>query len=160
MNNHWRQFIKRFHPEGIPWPASAFYNAISSTSIFLSHYELVAHDVAHYGKTACILDIGTGPGHLLFAMRKIIPETRIVGIDVSPAMVAQAQQNMEKNGCEPQIEVRVANANALPFANGTFDCVVSTGSLHHWKEPVLALSEVYRGALLSCIRKNRQFIET
>jgi ubiquinone/menaquinone biosynthesis C-methylase UbiE len=144
MNNNWRQFIRRFHPEGIPWPGSAFYNAISSTTIFLQHYDLVAHDVAHYGKTACILDIGTGPGQLLFAMRRIILDTRIIGIDISPAMIAQAQRNIGKYGRDSQIEMRVASANALPFMNGTFDCVVSTGSLHHWKDPVLALSEVHR----------------
>lgn len=40
--------IRRFHPEGIPWPGSALYNALSGTSIFLRHYELVAHDVAQY----------------------------------------------------------------------------------------------------------------
>jgi len=38
----------------------------------------------------------------------------------------------------------IAGANALPFADGTFDRVVSTGSLHLWKEPVHALSEAHR----------------
>ena len=144
MNNRWRQFIKRFHPEGIPWPGSVLYNALSSTAIFLRHYELVAHDVANYGATTSILDIGTGPGQLLLAMRKAIPDTKLVGVDISPAMVAQAQRNLKRCGADPKIEVRVANANDLPFKDGTFDLVVSTGSLHHWKDPIRALSEVHR----------------
>lgn len=134
----------RIHPEGIPWPGSVLYNALSHTEIFLQHYELVANDVAHYGAAKCILDIGTGPGQLLLAMRKAVPNTRLVGVDISPAMVAQAQRNVRIYGRDNQIEVRVANANALPFADGTFDRVVSTGSLHHWKDPIRALSEVYR----------------
>jgi ubiquinone/menaquinone biosynthesis C-methylase UbiE len=144
MSSHWRQFLKRFHPEGIPWPASLFYNAISSSEIFLRHYELVARDVARYGGAWCMLDIGTGPGHLLFALRKVLPNTRLVGVDISLAMIAQAQRNVEKHGGASLIELRVADANALPFADGTFDRAVSTGSLHHWKDPVHALSEVHR----------------
>ncbi len=136
--------MKRFHPEGIPWPGSFLYNALSSTKIFLRHYELVAHDVAHHGKPACILDIGTGPGHLLLAIRKILPEAKLIGVDISPSMVAQARRNLETCSLYPRIEVRIADANALPFAEGTFDCVVSTGSLHHWKDPIHALSEAHR----------------
>lgn len=150
MNSRWRQFIKRFHPEGIPWPGSVLYNAISSTAIFLQHYELVALDVAHYGTAACILDVGTGPGQLLLAMRKAIPDTVLVGVDISPAMATQAHRNMEKCGRDHRIDVAVANAEALPFADGTFDCVVSTGSLHHWKNPIHALSELHRVLKRNC----------
>lgn len=144
MSNPWRGYIKRFHPEGIPWPGSVLYNAISSTAIFQRHYELVAKDVAQYGTGSSILDIGTGPGQLLLAMRKAIPDASLAGIDVSPAMIAKAQRNVEIFEGEHQIELGVANANALPFAEGTFDCVVSTGSLHHWKDPMRAFSEVHR----------------
>jgi len=144
MSDHWRQFVKRLHPEGIPWPGSVLYNALSSSEIFLRHYELVAHDIAHYGGAGCILDIGTGPGHLLLAMRKVFPDTKLVGVDISPPMVAQAQRNIETYGRDPRIEVRVAGANALPFADETLDRVVSTGSLHHWKDPIHALSEAHR----------------
>jgi SAM-dependent methyltransferase len=136
--------MKRFHPEGIPWPGSVLYNALSSTAIFLRHYELVAHDLARYGTTACILDIGTGPGQLLLAMRKALPEAKLVGIDISPSMVEQAQRNLGKFKQDNRIDVRVADANALPFADGTFSCVVSTGSFHHWKDPIRALSETHR----------------
>jgi len=138
------QLMKRFHPEGIPWPGSVLYNALSNTKIFLRHYKLVAHDVAHYGAAECILDIGTGPGHLLLAIRKTLPNTRLVGVDISPAMITQAQRNIDTYGHDPLIELRVASANALPFADGTFDRIVSTGSLHHWKDPIHALSEVDR----------------
>lgn len=144
MSGHWQQFMKRFHPEGIPWPGSVLYNALSSTKIFLRHYELVAHDVAHYGTARCLLDIGTGPGHLLLALRKTLPDAELIGVDISPAMIDQAQRNVKTHGCDTHIEVRVAGANALPFADGIFDRVVSTGSLHHWNDPVNALSEAHR----------------
>ncbi|HRR42459.1 MAG TPA: class I SAM-dependent methyltransferase [Syntrophales bacterium] len=136
--------MKRVHPEGIPWPGSVLYNALSRSEIFLRHYELVAHDIARYGEAGCILDIGTGPGQLLRAMRRALPDAGLVGVDISPAMVAQARRNIETCGRDPRIEVRLASAEALPFAEGAFDRLVSTGSLHHWKDPIRALSEAHR----------------
>ncbi len=144
MKSFWRRLIKKIHPEGIPWPGSVLYNALSSTSIFLKHYELVANDIAGYGKTASILDIGTGPAQLLFALRRVMPDARLVGVDISAAMIDIAQQNINAYGRDSQIEVTLAGANALPFADETFDCVVSTGSLHHWKDPAHDLSEAHR----------------
>ena len=144
MSSRWRQFIKQYHPEGIPWPASLLYNTVSSTAIFREHYELVAHDIAHYRTAGCILDIGTGPGHLLVAIQKVLPEAKLFGVDISSAMVARAISNLKKRRQDRQIEVRVADANALPFNNQTFHCVVSTGSLHHWKDPIRALFEAHR----------------
>ncbi len=144
MTTRWRQLIKRFHPEGIPWPSSVVYSAASKSEVFRRHYELVAQDIAHYGLAGRILDIGTGPGHLLVALRKILPNTVLVGVDISPAMVVQAAKNIKASGYESSIEVRVSGANDLPFADGSFDSVVSTGSLHHWKDSIHALSEVYR----------------
>ena len=144
MSGLLRKFIIRLHPEGIPWPVSILYNSISSTRIFLQHYELVAHEVAQYGTTGCILDIGTGPGHLLMAIQKTLPDTKLIGVDISPSMVVQAQRNIKKHGLNQSIEVLSAGANALPFADGIFDNVVSTGSIHHWKDSIHALSEAYR----------------
>ena len=144
MSSRWRIFIKQFHPEGIPWPGSLLYNAISSTAIFRQHYEFVAHDVARYGTTGRILDIGTGPGHLLLAMNKLFPEAKLVGVDIASTMIAQARRNLAQYRQDHQIEVRVADAKALPFADESFHCVVSTGALHHWKDPIHALSEAHR----------------
>jgi ubiquinone/menaquinone biosynthesis C-methylase UbiE len=140
----WRGLAKRLHPEGIPWPGSVLYNALSGSEIFLCHYDLVARDAARYGRAANILDVGTGPGHLLPALRKAFPGARLVGVDISPAMIELAKRNLGTGGGDPGIELRVAGAAALPFEDGAFDRVVSTGSLHHWKDPPAALSEAYR----------------
>jgi SAM-dependent methyltransferase len=59
-------------------------------------------------------------------------------------MVAVARKNMKRAGCDAAISLKVAAAEALPFPENTFDTVVSTGSLHHWRRPVVALNEAYR----------------
>lgn len=144
MSISWRELLKRFHPEGIPWPGSVIYNAISQTKVFTRHYALVADHVGRYCKSGSLLDIGTGPGWLLAELRRSQPKLKLFGVDISPAMIASAGKNMEKAGYSEAIDLRVAAAESLPFPDETFDAVVSTGSLHHWKQPVAALNEAYR----------------
>ncbi len=139
-----RRLLKLFHHEGIPWPGTVFYNFVSATSIFQRHYELVARDILSYCTEGCLLDIGTGPGWLLLKLHQQSPGMRLVGIDTSPSMVAKARKNMVDAGLSDVIEVREGNASRMPFADSSFDTVVSTGSIHHWKEPTDSLNEIYR----------------
>ena len=144
MAGWWQRMLKAVHPEGIPWPGTAVYNAISGMGIFQEHYRLVAADVGRYCRAGRVLDVGTGPGWLLLAIRKALPSVRIVGLDISEAMVTQAKRNVEKAGCGGHVEVTVGSAAALPFGDEAFDMVVSTGSIHHWKDTNAALDEVHR----------------
>ena len=144
MSTRWRDLLRRWHPEGIPWPGTVLYNAISRTEVFRRHYELVAEHVTRYCCAGRILDIGTGPGCLLVALQQLLPELELAGVDISPAMVATAQRNMAREGYGATIAFKVAAAEALPFPENAFNVVISTGSLHHWKDSIAALNEVYR----------------
>ena len=139
-----RQALARLHPQGIPWPASLLYDLVSRSSVFQRHYELVAEDILSHCQPGNLLDVGTGPGWLLVKLHQLRSAAKLTGVDISPAMVAKARQNMKKAGCAEAIEIREAGAQCLPFADGSFDTVVSTGSLHHWKDPVGGLNEVHR----------------
>ncbi|MGD0078083.1 MAG: class I SAM-dependent methyltransferase [Sedimentisphaerales bacterium] len=136
-----RRLLKLVHPEGIPWPGSVFYNTISLSAIFQKHYELVTKDILSYCSQGGLLDIGTGPAWLLLKIHQQYPQMRLVGIDSSPAMVIKARQNVAATGV---IEIKQGNANHIPFPDCSFDIVVSTASIHHWKEPTVGLNEVYR----------------
>jgi ubiquinone/menaquinone biosynthesis C-methylase UbiE len=59
-------------------------------------------------------------------------------------MVFQARKNLAALGLTDAVEVCVGKSSRIPFADAFFDIVVSTGSLHHWKEPLAGLNEVYR----------------
>jgi ubiquinone/menaquinone biosynthesis C-methylase UbiE len=139
-----RRILKLVHPEGIPWPGTFFYNAISTTSIFQQQYELVANDILSYCAQGSLLDIGTGPAWLLLKIHQQSPAMRLVGIDSSSSMVAKARENMAEAGLSDVIEITEGNASQIPFADKFFDIVVSTGSIHHWKHPIAALNDVYR----------------
>jgi ubiquinone/menaquinone biosynthesis C-methylase UbiE len=144
MLSPFRKLLKRVHPEGIPWPATVMYNLLSSTNIFQQNYTFVAKDIGNYCTAGSILDIGTGPGWLLMKIHDQLPDLRVTGLDVSPSMVAKARKNIEKAGLSDVIEMKQGSANALPFDDNTFDVIVSTGSIHHWKQPEAGLNEVHR----------------
>ena len=59
-------------------------------------------------------------------------------------MVKKARSNIARAGLADEIEIAEGNAKCLPFSDASFDMVVSTGSIHHWKEPVAGLNELYR----------------
>lgn len=139
-----RKLLKIFHPEGIPWPATIFYNAMSATNIFQRNYELVAKDVVNYCSEGRIVDIGTGPGWLLMKLYEQSSKLRVIGVDVSSGMVSKARKNIKQVRLSDVIEMKQGSADALPFDDKTFDVVVSTGSIHHWKKPETGLNEIYR----------------
>ena len=119
---------------------------LSSTGVFQRHYELVAEDILARcpGGQGRVLDIGTGPAWLLVALHRRCPELHLVGADISAAMVARAARNLAAAGCADAVQVVEAPAGRLPFPDGSFDAAVSTGSLHHWKDPVGGLDEIHR----------------
>jgi ubiquinone/menaquinone biosynthesis C-methylase UbiE len=139
-----RRLLKLIHPEGIPWPGTAFYNAVATTSIFQRHYELLARDIYAYCPVGRILDIGTGPAWLLIKLHQLNPKLQLFGVDASAAMVVQARQNLKRAGLSEGVEIQEGNVSSLPFSESFFDAVISTGSMHHWKSPICGVNEIYR----------------
>jgi ubiquinone/menaquinone biosynthesis C-methylase UbiE len=77
-----------------------------------------------------VLDVGCGTGSLAIAAKRHVGSTGTVyGIDASPKMLARADKKAAKTGLE--VVFRNGAAQALPFADGQFDAVLSTLMLHH-----------------------------
>jgi ubiquinone/menaquinone biosynthesis C-methylase UbiE len=139
-----RRLLKLVHPEGIPMVGTVLYNAISGTEVFQRTYEVLARDIVDRCSEGSLLDIGTGPAWLLVKLRELAPALELTGLDASGAMVTKARNNIASAGLAGSIDVREGNASNLAFADGSFDTVVSTASIHHWKDPTAALTEVHR----------------
>ena len=76
-----------------------------------------------------VLDVGCGTGsQAIVAKRRVGASGMIVGIDASPEMITRAKAKAAKAGMA--IEFRLAVAEALPFADATFDAVLTTTVLH------------------------------
>lgn len=77
-----------------------------------------------------VLDVGCGTGSLAIAAKRHVgAQGTAYGIDASPEMLARAQKKAGKAHVE--VIFRHGAAQALPFADGHFDAVLSTLMFHH-----------------------------
>ena len=67
---------------------------------------------------------------------------RLSGVDPSPELLDRAQAELAASGRSANFVAGIAEA--LPFASGSFDCVVTTFTLCSVQDPVAALSEAKR----------------
>jgi ubiquinone/menaquinone biosynthesis C-methylase UbiE len=88
-----------------------------------------------------VLDAGCGAGHASAAVAPYAAE--VVALDLSEAMLAQARRLAAERGLS-NLVTRWADVEALPFADVTFDRVISRYSAHHWPDPGAALREIRR----------------
>jgi ubiquinone/menaquinone biosynthesis C-methylase UbiE len=72
-----------------------------------------------------ILDVACGTGESTLAWHRRFPRARITAVDVSPYMLAVARPKLRRAA-----EVRCANAEELPFADGSFDVVTASLLFH------------------------------
>lgn len=80
-----------------------------------------------------VLDIGCGTGLLLLEAEMIIGQGGMaVGLDVEPAMIAKAKQHAAENNSRAQFEV--ASIDHIPYADNSFDVILSTLMYHHLTE--------------------------
>ena len=92
-----------------------------------------------------ILDIGTGSGRLAIELAKAGNcHFDIVALDISENMISKARENAAKSDITDKMSFIVATAAALPFADKSFDLVISYASLHHWFQPVAVFNEIAR----------------
>lgn len=87
-----------------------------------------------------LLEIGCGPGVDLVQLAAA--GARVTAIDLTPEAVSLARQHLAVRGLTAT--VLEANAEQLPFEEGTFDVVYSHGVLHHTVDTQRALHEVRR----------------
>jgi ubiquinone/menaquinone biosynthesis C-methylase UbiE len=90
---------------------------------------------------ALVLDLGCGAGHVSFA---VAPHAlRVVAYDIAEPMLATVAAAAKERGLS-NIDTQQGPAERLPFADASFDFVLSRMSAHHWHDVPAALAEVRR----------------
>jgi ubiquinone/menaquinone biosynthesis C-methylase UbiE len=94
-----------------------------------------------------VLDFGCGIGNILIALAERMPFAQpLVGTDIAPALIAMGKREVARAGLTTRIELQVAPATRLPYADGRFDVVLTSHVIKHLDDVALAaaFSEVAR----------------
>ncbi|HEY7094981.1 MAG TPA: methyltransferase domain-containing protein [Ktedonobacterales bacterium] len=91
-----------------------------------------------------VVDVGSGAGlDSLIAARMVGPDGRVIGVDMTPAMLARARQSAEAAALQ-NVEFRDGYAEALPVPDAWADVVISNGVLNLAPDKATALGEMQR----------------
>jgi len=72
-----------------------------------------------------VLDLGAGGGFDVFlAAKKVGPNGKVYGVDMTPEMISKARNNAAKNGYE-NVEFLLGEIEHLPLPNNTVDVIIS-----------------------------------
>jgi ubiquinone/menaquinone biosynthesis C-methylase UbiE len=88
-----------------------------------------------------VLDVACGPGLVACAFARHAME--VTGMDITPAMIEQAEKRQRELGLE-NLSWNVGDAVPLPYPDNSFSLVITRYSFHHLLAPERALSELIR----------------
>jgi arsenite methyltransferase len=99
---------------------------------------------AHLRPGEIVVDLGSGGGLDVFlASRKVGPEGRAIGIDMTPAMIERARVNAESGGYS-NVEFHLATIDALPLPDSSVDCVISNCVINLAPDKPAVFREIFR----------------
>jgi len=91
-----------------------------------------------------VVDVGSGAGFDSFiAARQVGPTGQVVGIDMTPEMLAKSRRNAEELGFA-HVSFRDGLAEAIPVEDGWADVVISNGVINLCADKRAAFAEVHR----------------
>ena len=123
---------------GQPVDAAAYEQYLGRWSRLFVPALLAAAEVARGDR---VLDVATGPGQAaLVALSTVTPAGRVIGADISPAMLTAARARLGAGAFQPV----AMDGQALAFRDGSFDAVVCQLGLQFFPEPARGLMEFRR----------------
>ncbi|HLN33053.1 MAG TPA: class I SAM-dependent methyltransferase [Gemmataceae bacterium] len=130
-------------------------------------------DLVPWNGDELVLDMGCGRGLLLIGAAKRLTTGKSVGIDLWQAedlsgnRLEATLENAQREGVADRVEVHTGDMRQLPFANQSFDVIVSRAAIHNIydpKERARALTEIARVlkpggyVVISDVRHAREYI--
>jgi ubiquinone/menaquinone biosynthesis C-methylase UbiE len=93
---------------------------------------------------AAVLDFGCGAGFDLFVASKLVGNGgSVCGIDLTEDMVVRARENLMLAGI-PNFEIKQVDSETIPYADHSFDVVISNGVINLSANKETSFKEIYR----------------
>jgi demethylmenaquinone methyltransferase/2-methoxy-6-polyprenyl-1,4-benzoquinol methylase len=89
------------------------------------------------------LDVATGTAGVALQLARRSPG-RIIGLDLTEAMLRRGQENVQRTGAESRIQLVAGSAEQLPFPDEAFDALTFTYLLRYVPDPAATLRELAR----------------
>jgi len=91
-----------------------------------------------------VLDLATGTADLAILIARESLAAEVTGVDPSPGMLAIGRQKVERLGLSARITLSEGDAQALPFADGTFDAATIAFGIRNVPDRLAGLRELAR----------------
>lgn len=107
-------------------------------------------DLAGVSAGQRVIDVGCGPGALMAELVARLGPDAVAGVDPSAPFVEAARARF------PGVDVRLADAENLPFADAAFDAAIAQLVVHFMADPIAGLREMARvtrpdGVVAACV---------
>src|SRR5438477_8223283 len=130
-DEHRRLILDQFTRQAVPFAERHALTGAEANRLLI--------DLAGVGPEDEVLDVACGPGIVACAVAAVA--RHVTGIDLTPAMIAQAEAKQRTLGLG-NLSWIVGDAAPLAIADGTFSLVVSRYSFHHFLEPRAVFAEM------------------
>lgn len=116
-----------------------------ASRVFAPIYPVLAEQIVERTRmrTGACLDLGCGGGHLGLALAALT-RFQVTLYDISREALELAEERIKTGNMEGRITTVEGDVRRLPFAEDTFDLIVSRGSVWFWSEQTAAFQEIYR----------------
>ena len=92
-----------------------------------------------------VLDLAGGTGDLALKFARLVGDSgHVVLADINLAMLNEGRRRLVDAGASDNVSIAQVNAEALPFANSTFDCLTIAFGLRNVTDKQAALESMYR----------------
>jgi len=136
MQEIYRQFE---HPQG---PLGALAGFVMSHRPSNKERNRWTVDLIAPGEEANVLEIGCGPGLALSAMCERVRQGRVIGLDHSALMLAQAAKRNATAIAAGRLQLHLGGLETLASLRGDFDAVYSVNVAMFWKDRRAALAAI------------------
>lgn len=100
--------------------------------------------IVRRGRPRHILDLATGTGDLAILMAQRIPQARVMGVDLSEKMLAEASEKVRRQGLDDHVALYQGDAERLDLGDGAVDAVTVAFGVRNFGNMEAGLSEALR----------------